>query len=190
MAGRHKEEAALDFDALVNEAIVIVVAGADTTMISINAVIRYVYSDKECLARLREELDDAVNQAGMNIPPTYDEAASLPYLQAVIKEGMRMHPAVGMPLQRVVPANGRVIAGSFYPAGICVGMAGPLIHEHKGAYGPDAAAFNPSRWLSDSQDVRNELERFNLTFGQGSRVCIGKNISLMVSKYYLTLEHC
>jgi cytochrome P450 len=188
MSARGPDATPMAFDNLVNEAIVIVVAGADTTSIGINATLRYVYSNPQCLVRLREEIDDALNSGGMDLPPNYDQTAKLPYLQAVIKEAMRMHPAVGMPLQRVVPVGGRLIGGTFYPAGVCVGMAGPLIHQHQDAYGSDAAIFRPERWL-DGETDRPELEKYNLTFGQGSRVCLGKNISLMVSRAFQAITH-
>lgn len=40
------------------------------------------------------------------------------YLQAVIKEALRMHPATGLPLERVVPAGGATISGYFFPEGV------------------------------------------------------------------------
>jgi cytochrome P450 len=42
----------------------------------------------------------------------------MPYLQAVIKEGLRLHPAGGLPLSRVVPKGGATIARHFFPEGV------------------------------------------------------------------------
>ena len=39
----------------------------------------------------------------------------MPYLQACIKEGLRMHPATGLPLARVVPKGGATICGRYFP---------------------------------------------------------------------------
>lgn len=47
---------------------------------------------------------------------TFQEAQKLPYLQACIKEGLRMHPATGLPMARVVPEGGATIAGRYFPA--------------------------------------------------------------------------
>jgi cytochrome P450 len=44
----------------------------------------------------------------------------MPYLQVVLKEALRMHPATGLPLGRVVPEGGAVIAGRMFPAGVGV----------------------------------------------------------------------
>jgi cytochrome P450 len=90
-----------------------------------------------------------------------------------------------MPLQRVVPqasadgARGKVIAGKYYlPPGTSIGMSAWNLHQSKEAFGKDAAEFKPERWLGSD---RNELEKYNLSFGMGARVCLGKNISMMVS---------
>ncbi len=42
----------------------------------------------------------------------------MPYLQAAIQEGLRMHPAAAFPLVRVVPKGGAMIAGKFFPEGV------------------------------------------------------------------------
>lgn len=42
----------------------------------------------------------------------------MPYLQACIKEGLRMHPATGLPLARVVPNGGTTICGRYFPEGV------------------------------------------------------------------------
>ena len=49
----------------------------------------------------------------------------MPYLQACIKEGLRMHPATGLPLARVVPAGGATIAGTFFPEGVSTSEPSP-----------------------------------------------------------------
>lgn len=179
-----------------NETSIVVVAGADTTLISTNAALRYIYTSPRVLAALRAEITEAIEMGKLSLPsPTYDQVANLPYLNACLKEAMRLHPAVAMPLQRIVPnvssedgSIGKVIAGKFYlPPGTKVGMSAWTLHMSKEAYGEDAAEFRPERWLGDD---RKELEKYNLTFGMGSRVCLGKNISMMVSSYSnLTTDH-
>lgn len=165
-----------------------VVAGADTTLVSTNAAIRYIYGDTRVLATLRAEVTEAVEMGKLSLPiPSYDQVASLAYLNACLKEAMRLHPAVAMPLQRVVPQSnsnedgsiGKVIAGKYYlPPGTKVGMSAWTLHMDKEAFGDDAEIFKPERWLNED---RIELEKYNLTFGMGSRICLGKNISVMVS---------
>lgn len=54
-----------------------------------------------------------------NIP--YSEARDSPYLNACIQEAFRMHPALGVNIERVVPASGDTIAGHYVPGGTIVG---------------------------------------------------------------------
>jgi len=48
-------------------------------------------------------------------------------------------------------------------------------------YGEDVDCFRPERWLDATEEQLKAMERSSLAFGAGSRVCIGKNISMMVS---------
>jgi hypothetical protein len=60
-----------------------------------------------------------------------------------------------------------------------VGMNAHVVHRDKRVFGEDADLFNPERWL-ESEARNKEMEKYLLTFGAGSRTCVGKNISLMV----------
>ena len=70
------------------------------------------------MKRLRAELDAHTGPNDDAVPMTFHHAQSLPYLQAVVKEALRMHPATGYTMPRVVPPGGTVIAGQFFPAGV------------------------------------------------------------------------
>ncbi|KAL1613232.1 hypothetical protein SLS60_001464 [Paraconiothyrium brasiliense] len=93
-------------------------AGSDTTAISIASVIAHLAMNPDKMANLRHELEDATQRGELSNPALFQEAQKLPYLQAVIQEGLRIHPAVGAPLVRVVPAGGAHIAGRYFPAGV------------------------------------------------------------------------
>jgi cytochrome P450 len=69
----------------------------------------------DLLRQLRQELDQAVEERGSKDMISFQEAQKLPYLQAVIKEGLRLHSATGLPLVRVVPKGGAMIAGRYFP---------------------------------------------------------------------------
>ncbi|KAH7070196.1 pisatin demethylase [Paraphoma chrysanthemicola] len=156
-----------------------VTAGSDTTAISLAATFAYLIMNPSCLATLRAELEDAATKGELSDPATFKQAQKLPYLQAVIQESLRLHPAVGAPMTRVVGPGGATLAGQFFPAGTEVGINSWVIHRNKSIFGPDAHVFRPERWLTSDPQERAHLERNFLAFGAGPRVCIGKNISLL-----------
>jgi cytochrome P450 len=90
-----------------------VVAGSDTTGISLATIFYYLLKRPDCYQKLREEADTV--QPSPSEEFTFQEAQAMPYLQAVIKEALRIHPAFGLPLERVVPQGGATIAGRFSP---------------------------------------------------------------------------
>lgn len=97
-------------------------AGSDTTSISITAVLYYISRDTTVLQKLRSELQEASARGEISSPITFKEAQQLKYLQAVIKESLRCHPATGLILGRVVPPAGAIVAGRSFPGGVCSGL--------------------------------------------------------------------
>ncbi|KAK6609525.1 cytochrome p450 pisatin [Botrytis cinerea] len=126
------------------------------------------------------EIEIAAKEGRISDPITFKEAQGLPYLQAVIKEGLRVHPAVGLGLQRIVPAGGTTIANQFIPGGSTVGINAYVAHKNTSVWGSDADQWRPERWLEIAEQGRGgEVEKYFFSFGMGSRTCIGKNISLL-----------
>lgn len=165
-------------------------AGSETTAISLSSVFYYLLKNPKCMEKVYEELDRkakegafADNEHGV---VTFAESQALLYLDACIKEAFRMHPAPGLPLERVVPPAGAEIAGHFIKGGTIVGCSAWVIHRRRDIFGDDVEVFRPERWLVDeSKDKEAEEKRLKemggvmLHFGMGSRTCIGKNISLL-----------
>jgi cytochrome P450 len=94
-------------------------AGSDTTSISLTSIIFNLIKYPRVLQQLRAEIQDHESRGTVSDPITFAEANKLPYLQAVIKEGLRMHPATGLSLGRVVPPDGATLAGQYFPPGVC-----------------------------------------------------------------------
>ncbi|KAL2874988.1 hypothetical protein SGCOL_009831 [Colletotrichum sp. CLE4] len=165
-------------------------AGSETTAISLAAVFYYLLRTPTALARLREELDSFAREGGFSDNETglvtWTESQKLVYLDACIKEAFRMHPAAGLPLERIVPDQGAEIAGHFVKGGTIVGCSAWIIHRRPEIWGDDVDTYRPERWLpEEGKDAAAEEKRIKemnghmFQFGMGSRTCIGKNISLL-----------
>ncbi|KAE8320093.1 cytochrome P450 [Aspergillus transmontanensis] len=157
-----------------------ILAGSDTTASAISAAVYY------------EEL----RGANLSTPPQWKEVRSLPYLDAVMREAMRVHPGVGLLLERIVPKGGFTLPdGCFVPEGTMVGVNPWAINRNRTVFGPEPDSFKPERWLpAEGEDDEAYQTRFSkmkgtdLTFGAGPWACLGRYISQLESyKFVATL---
>lgn len=159
-------------------------AGSDTTAIALRSVIYNILKHPESYKRLCKEVRE-----NLTLPVSFAQANKLPYLTAVIREAMRLHPSVGMILARLVPAGGATINEYQLPAGTEVGISPWVLHRDPEVF-PDSDSFLPERWLESesTQDHLREMNRSFLAFGHGVHTCSGRWISLMeISKVVPTL---
>ncbi|KAH9205669.1 putative P450 monooxygenase [Leptodontidium sp. 2 PMI_412] len=154
-------------------------AGSDTTAISLRAIIYYIIKTPKTYKRLQEEIDEADRAGKLSEFVTYGESLELEYLQVVIKEAMRCHPGVSYPLERLVPEGGIELCGVKFEEGTNVAVNPVVVHRNVDVFGKDAAIFRPERWLEADPEQIKIMDRTLLTFGYGTRSCIGKNISIM-----------
>ncbi|RMZ42415.1 hypothetical protein AFCA_010022 [Aspergillus flavus] len=156
-----------------------IMAGADTTVISLSAVIYSLLKNPGTETKLREEIDTLAAAGKLSNPVTFEQARHMPYLQACIKEALRVHPAVGRPLLRVVSPEGLTIAGQYFPGGAIIGINAWVAHYNEDIFGRDATTFRPERWLESDKEKLSVMEQSLLAFGAGVRTCIGKNLSML-----------
>ncbi|KEF55246.1 uncharacterized protein A1O9_08900 [Exophiala aquamarina CBS 119918] len=151
-------------------------AGSDTTSIALRAILYYLISNPRCYERLLDELDEASSTGEMSEKAGLADAQRLPFLQACIKEAMRLHPSLGTQHTRFVPKGGVVIAGTHLPEQTIVGINAWVMHRQEAIFGIDAAQYRPERWLEGDKGL---MERHFMSFGYGAHVCLGKNIALL-----------
>jgi cytochrome P450 len=152
-------------------------AGFDTTAFTMTTIIYYLLKNPQTFTKLQQELEDAVACGQLSNPPTYAEADKLKYLAAVMKEAMRRYPFLALLLERIVPAGGAMIAGTWLPGGTVVGCHPTIVHHDRDCFGEDADIFRPERWLTDDTERVIAMERASLGFGSGKRVCLGRHIA-------------
>ena len=138
--------------------------------------------------KLQREVDDAVYRG---LAPSTGEglvtaaqAKDLPYLQAVIREALRLWPPVTNIFSRDVPAGGDTVVvdgeSVFLPSGACIGYSAYAMHQSEKIYGKDAHVFRPERWLeSDATRLAAMVRTNDLTFGHGKFQCLGKVVAQM-----------
>ncbi|WP_081665130.1 cytochrome P450 [Mycobacterium sp. UM_CSW] len=146
----------LDDDDLQQQLRTMVIAGHDTTAAALAWALYHIHRDTGVRARLVDEL-----AAG----PAPHEMPELPYLSAVIKETLRMHPAVPIVLRKLIEPQS--IGSVRYRAGDIVGIALPAIHFSADLW-DDPYRFDPDRFLVD-----NPTPFEYLPFGGGHRRCLG-----------------
>ncbi|BFI28446.1 protein MpCYP829-like14 [Marchantia polymorpha subsp. ruderalis] len=155
----------------------IIVAGAETSPDTIVWAITEILRHPNIMERLQSELDDVIGKERL-----VEEAdlKNLEYLQAVVKETLRLHPVVGLGIPHFsteatkvsgydIPANTRLMVNLY-------------------AIGRDAKVwenplkFDPSRFLNSPVDVRGHHHEL-LPFGAGRRRCPGMNLALVSVAY-------
>ncbi|EGR53006.1 uncharacterized protein TRIREDRAFT_54166 [Trichoderma reesei QM6a] len=107
----------------------------------------------------------------------------LPYLDAVVNEGLRCFPPIPMSLPRYVPQGGRSIDGFWLPEKTIVSCQAYSVHRLNSAIFPDGDRFNPDRWLEPQGDA--DRRRLQFAFSNGGRGCVGKHLALLEMKTLL-----
>lgn len=163
-----------------------ITAGSDTTASTLSGMLYLLLAHPRVLAKLQAEVRDFTASGRLSERPTFKEGQQMPYLDAVLKESLRLHSAVGLPLWRVVPAGGVHIAGHFIPEGTNIGLNAWVAHRNPEVWGRDADEFRPERWLEAQAEAEagnrerlQRMEAYYLPFGLGARTCIGKHISIL-----------
>jgi cytochrome P450 len=157
-------------------------AGTDTTATAIRMTMFYLMTNPDAYRKLQAEVDAAVKDGRITSSPISDaEAKRLPYLQAVIKEGLRIWPPVSGLMPKICDTE-QVVCGKTIPPGTNVCWAAMAVLRNKEIFGQDAEYFRPDRWVEETdEDKLKAMEQVQmLCFGTSSRwECLGKAIALI-----------
>ncbi|KAJ4397255.1 hypothetical protein N0V93_001479 [Gnomoniopsis smithogilvyi] len=164
-------------------------AGTETSITSIRGTLLYILSSPSTYQKLKQEISDGIKEGRISKPITYDEAKELPYLQAVISEGMRMVPPVINGFAKRVPPGGDTIHEKFVPEGTEIQVNYISMMKSTETFGADAAIFRPERFLEcDAATKAHRLKTVELCFGYGRWLCLGKSIAqIELNKIYVEL---
>ncbi|MET0387450.1 MAG: cytochrome P450 [Polyangiales bacterium] len=150
-----------------DEAITMLLAGHETTALTITYAIYALSQEPACQTRLRAELD----QLGA-LPPTAADIDRLPYLDAVVREALRLYPPAWAISREVVSPF--ALAGYEIPAGVEL-VCSPYALQRDPRFFREPGRFLPERWLETG---RAAPPRFAyIPFGAGPRTCIGSHFA-------------
>ncbi|KAF2171562.1 hypothetical protein M409DRAFT_18674 [Zasmidium cellare ATCC 36951] len=164
-----------------DEAYSVLVAAADTTGNAMTVAAFNVLRDQSIYRKLVAELEEIFPDPTKDL--SFITLERLPYLTAVIKEGLRLSFGVMSRLPRVVPSPGSTFYDHFLPAGTAISMSGWMMHRDPEVF-PDPMKFDPERWMKGAEEFRR-LDRNMVPFGRGSRQCVG--MPLAYAELYITL---
>jgi cytochrome P450 len=159
------------------------VAGSDTISITVEWAMAELLRNPSIMAKVRADIEDVLG--GMETVEEPD-AAGMPYLQAVVKEAMRLHPVAPILLPHQAVEDGVEVGGYAVPKGSTVIFNTWAIMRDPAAWErPDE--FLPERWFLDGvakMNFRGKDFEF-LPFGSGRRVCPGLPMAERVVPFLL-----
>ncbi|KAF3786853.1 Cytochrome P450 78A6 [Nymphaea thermarum] len=164
--------------------------GTDTTALLTEWVMAELVLNPHIQQKLQRELDDVVGKE-RSVQDT--DVAKLPYLQAVVKETLRVHPPGPLlSWARLSTSDVQLSNGMVVPAGTTA-MVNMWAITHDNNVWKDAGTFKPERFVEkeggECVDVRGNDLRL-APFGAGRRVCPGKNLGMVtVSLWVAKLVH-
>ncbi|KAL4634618.1 hypothetical protein ACB092_04G212800 [Castanea dentata] len=159
---------------------------ADTIIKATCLALSLLLNNRETLKKAQQELDV---QVGRERQVKESDVKNLEYLQAILKETMRLYPAAPL----LVPHESLedcTLAGYNIPSGTRLLVNVPKLHQDPRVW-VDPTEFRPERFLTAHKDVDVKGQHFELIpFGSGRRMCPGISFALQVTQLTLaTLLH-
>jgi cytochrome P450 len=158
---RHEDGSPMSDTELRDELMTLLVAGHETTATGLAWALERLVRHPAALERLRDEV----------------LAGDDEYLDAVVKETLRLRPVLAIVLRKLMAPM--EIAGHRLPAGVNVVPCIYLMHRREDIY-PDARAFRPERFLERPAGTYTWIP-----FGGGVRRCLGASFALFEMKTVL-----
>ena len=188
MGSRDKEtDEAMTDQELLDEVMTMIIAGHETSAITLNWVWYFVARHPEVENKLQAEVD----QANYELIPGFEQLDQLPYVKQVVEEALRYYPPVWLYTRRAI--NDDQLGEYFVPAGTDIFISPYYLHRHP-AYWKDAEKFDPERFADEN--IKYQHKQAYIPFSAGPRRCIGDffatvemqmHVGLMARKFRLQL---
>ena len=182
---KQREKYDLKQDEIIVNSALFIVAGSETTANALSGILARLIYNKDKYEKLCKEIraefkkEEDIKHEGLS---------EMIYLNAVIEEGLRIHPPVPTGLLRTVPKGGDTVDGYWVPGGVSLQLypfhssiylhdqtavsVGSWAASHNEKNFRDADKFIPERWIDPSYNT--DLKKAARPFSLGPRGCIGK----------------
>lgn len=168
-------DSGIDDKQVAGNVLVMLLAGEDTTANTLAWMVWLLSRHPVAMARARDE----VRGVCKGDAPTMEELAQLDYVEAVAHEAMRLKPVA--PQNAMEALRDTMLGDVKIEAGMIVFAA--MRHDAMNVcLIPDAANFDPERWLGDVSAVANSVKKISMPFGAGPRICPGRYLALLEIK--------
>ncbi len=175
---------------LESETLTQITAGSDSTASSLRLTLHFICTSPPILERLLAEVNSAIEAGKISRPVIKDsEARELSYLQACIKEGLRVYPPVTGLMAKLAPEGGVTVdvdgTQKYIPAGTQIGWNSWGMMRQQDIFGPDCEIYRPERWLpkdggeEEQRRISRMTETVGLCFGYGKYGCLGRGVATM-----------
>ncbi|KAI1193053.1 cytochrome P450 [Nemania serpens] len=159
------------FDRVFEEVATVTGAAFETTANTLRLILFHIYTNEKIIQTLRKEIASLSTDPSKSI--ALKDLEQLPYLTAVLMEGLRLSPAIATRAARITDKD------LFYqswriPAGTPVGMTTMLMHIDEKIF-PEPMRFDPDRWM-DATARRVAGKKF-APFSRGTRICLGMHLA-------------
>jgi cytochrome P450 len=176
MAARDLDGSGMTDRQLRDEVLTFLLAGHETTAVSLSWTLYLLSHNSQVQEKLREELRQVLG----GCTPQPEDLPRLPYTDKVVKESMRLYPPAWS-LARTV-AKETELAGYRLPVGANVVMSQWILHRDPRFF-EQPEQFNPDRWTADAVQHLPKFAYF--PFGGGPRLCIGASFAVMEANLIL-----
>uniref|UniRef100_K3W7E9 Cytochrome P450 n=2 Tax=Globisporangium ultimum (strain ATCC 200006 / CBS 805.95 / DAOM BR144) TaxID=431595 RepID=K3W7E9_GLOUD len=159
-------------------------AGRDTTSQSMSWFVIYMNRYPHVLEKIRTEIKEKLpNLANGTTPiPSMDDVAQLTYLEAALRENLRLNPVLPLNI-RMALRDTTLYDGTVIKEGTRFIFPHYAMGRLERNWGPDAAEFKPERWIDPDTGKLIQVSPFKFTaFLGGPRMCLGMKFAFMELK--------
>ncbi|KAJ3766660.1 cytochrome P450 [Lentinula raphanica] len=191
----------LSLEEMTSESMSHMLAGVDATAVAVSYILyQFAIQPHHVQHQIQAELDHAMPDAGSMCLDWKTLHNNLPVLDALCKEGLRLHGPIPTFLERLAPgpqqapsgsrghSTGLDILGYRIPPGTVIGTQSWSMHRKEDVFG-NPEKFDISRWLEQdsNQDSQDAMTQAWAPYGLGTRMCIGQHLARGAMKTVLAL---